>query len=101
MKLYATIESERGKVIEKSGNDYLRIVLHVQDGTERHNPVGYIELLYKDDVQEFAQSDEEHKPDMNEWTISFRPREDEYTDWNIVHNGHVYPATNERVNRKR
>lgn len=102
MKLYATLESERGKIVSKAGDDFIRIVLYVQDGSNRNNPVGYLDLQYRNDVEEYGgpESTEEYKPDMNEWTVLFKPREDQYTDWQLINQGHVYPP-NAKVNRKR
>lgn len=104
MKLCATITGDdKGKEVRKTANEYLTIQLYVQDGADKENFVGEIELQYRDDVKEFGGPDskEEFKPDMNEWLILYRPRIDEYTDWQDVYQGHVYPATNKTADRKR
>lgn len=101
MRLAAKIVGdERGKQVVKTANDRITISLYVQDGSDKENFVGEVELYYKDDVLEFGGPDstEEFKPDMNEWVINYRPRIDEYTDPTMMNQGHVYPVM---TNRKR
>lgn len=93
---------DRAKDVFITGNDSIVIDLFVQNGTDKENFVGQIELQYRDDVTEFGNSPtEEFQPDMNEWTITYKPRIDAYTKTQDVWNGHVYPATNKTANRKR
>jgi hypothetical protein len=93
---------DRAKGVMITGNNNIIVSLYVQDGNDKGNFVGEIELIYRNDVEEFGDDpNEEYKPDMNEWTVSFRPRVDEYTDPEMIAQGHVYPSINKTASRKR
>ncbi len=99
MKALADI---RAKGVFITGNDSIRIKLYVQDGADKDNFVGEIELLYNDDVARFGNDpNEEYQPDMNEWTISYRARIDDYTDHVLIYQGHVYPATSKTKGKQK
>lgn len=93
---------DKTKGVQVTGHNSITIALYVQDGSDKDNLVGEIELVYKDDVGEYGNSlTEEYKPDQNEWLVLYRARIDDYTDADIIRQGHVYPATNKTTSRKR
>jgi hypothetical protein len=80
MKLYANIDSERGKTINKSGNEFILVNL-----TVNREVIGQIELYYNDDINS------EDKCDEDEWLLKFRQGDDEDNDWVIIAQGNTIP----------
>lgn len=77
MRLYTYANSERGKAIEKSGNDNIIVTFTVD-----RQIIGEVELYLHHDI-------EEHGDDYDEWTLSFRRRPD--SDPDIIVQGHTQP----------
>ena len=74
MKLCATLISERGKDVTKTGNEYL-----ILDLTVNRKSIGQVELYYSDDRK--------HKVPNDEWILQYRPHEDD--DWQMIAQGNV------------
>lgn len=74
MKLCTTIQSERGKTIQKTGNEFI-----YQEFTVNGHKVGQIELYLFDDKREGYET--------NEWLLKFSPNND--TDWDILAQGNI------------
>ena len=73
MILYAKIESERGKALEKTGNEYI-----LTEYTVNREQVAQVEIyIYPD----------------GEWLLKYRPytshKESEDTDWTILDQGNL------------
>jgi len=84
MKLCTTIESEKGKEIKKTANEYI-----FQQFTVNKIPVGEIELYYFDDSKDDPENCKE-----GEWLIKYRPvlegqEEEDKADWNIIAQGNI------------
>lgn len=77
MKLYATVASERASK-GQGGNEYLIVDLTVENDGKRE-PIGQIELVYKDDRQ--------YGVDLDEWVLQYRPEGAE--EWQILNQGNV------------
>jgi hypothetical protein len=77
MRLFTYTNSERGKSVEKSGNDYLRVTLSVD-----YHIIGEVELYLNHDR-------ERQGADEDEWILTFkRPH---VTDPDIIAQGHTIP----------
>ncbi len=72
MKLHATIFSEKGKELEKTGNEFITF-----DLTVNREPIGEIELYIFDDMA-FGN-------DTDEWLLKYRKDVD--SDWEIIAQG--------------
>lgn len=77
MKLATFIESERGKAITKTANEFI-----YQEFTVKELPVGQIELYYFDDSV-----DDKENCNEGEWLLKFR--RDENEDWDIIAQGNI------------
>lgn len=84
MKLATHIESERGKAITKTANEFI-----FQEFTVKKVPVGQIELYYFNDSV-----DDPKNAELGEWLIKFRPiafggEDQEDIDWQIIAQGNI------------
>lgn len=79
MILATTIESEKGKTLQKTANEFI-----FQEFTVRKHPIGQIELYYFEDKD----------CEEGEWLIKFRPiafggEDQEDIDWQIIAQGNI------------
>lgn len=94
MKLYATITSERATK-GQGGNDYIIINLNVQNGSKKDYPIGEIELIYNNDVENPAIKN----CNQNEWVLQYKPFK-VLDEWTIIDKGNVEPPKNKGERQK-
>lgn len=77
MNIATHIESEKGKSITKTANEFIfqKFTVHKQE-------IAQIELYYFDDIQD-------EDCDENEWVLKFRLSDED--DWNIIAQGNIAP----------
>jgi len=90
MKLYTTIQSEKGKIEHKSGNEFILF-----DLTVNREVIGQIELYYINDIKNSKGTD--YECDEDEWLLKFRQGDDEDNDWNIIAQGNTIPVENKKA----
>ena len=77
MILATYLESEKGKAIQKTANEFI-----YQEFTVNRIPVGQIELYcFNDSV------DDPKNCKVGEWLLKYRP--DDNTDWDIIAQGNI------------
>jgi len=74
MNLATQVISERGKAVQKTGNEYL-----IFDLTVNRESIGQVELYYNDDRKYHTTHDE--------WVLSYKP--DGADEWEIVTQGNI------------
>ena len=77
MILATHLESERGKAITKTANEFI-----YQEFTVKQIPVGQIELYYFNDSETDPKNCE-----AGEWLLKYR--KDDNTDWDIIAQGNI------------
>lgn len=77
MLLATHIESERGKALTKTANEFI-----FQEFTVKKIPVGQIELYYFNDSV-----DNKDNCDIGEWLLKYR--KDDNSDWEIIAQGNI------------
>ena len=78
MILATKIQSEKGKEIIKTANEFI-----FQEFTVKKEPIGQIELYYFNDPQDY--NNEQFT--VGEWLLKYR-RDDE-SDWDIIAQGNI------------